>query len=116
MNQTFRKIFSSKFNNLSFVVSLVFVLGGWLWAYLALRTISLPLIIHFSNISGINQVGYAWDLAKVGLFGILVVMVNFLIAYELELRDKFLAKLASAFTLFLSILIFIYFAAIISVN
>lgn len=112
----FKDLFKFKVNTLSFVTSLVLVIGGWFWAFWALREIKLPLIIHFSNINGINQVGYFWDLAKVGIFGILVVAVNFLISVELEKRDKFLGKLTSAFTFFLSILIFVYFMAIISVN
>jgi len=111
-----KDLFKFKVNTFSFVVSLALVIGGWLWAYFTLREIELPLVIHFSNITGINQVGYSWDLAKVGIFGILVVVINFLISVELEKRDKFLGKLTSAFTLFLSILIFVYFMAIISVN
>ena len=112
----FKDLFKYKINTVSFITSLILVTGGWFWAYFALREIKLPLIIHFSNITGINQVGYFWDLAKVGIFGIIVVAVNFLISVELEKRDKFLGKLTSAVTLFLSILIFVYFMAIISVN
>lgn len=111
----FKDLFKFKINTFSFGVSLIFVIGGWIWAYLALRGASTPLILRF-NAQGINQVGYFWDLAKVGIFGLGVVAVNFLISIELERRDRFLGKLAAVFTFFLSVLIFIYFAAIISVN
>ncbi len=113
MKQFFGKL---RLNLLIFIVALIFVLAGWFWSYLALREATLPLILHFSNFSGINQVGYVWDLSKVALFGTVVVALNFLITRELEKRDRFLSRLTSAVTLFLGILIFIYFAAIISVN
>ena len=44
------------------------------------------------------------------------VIVNFFLALELEARDWFLGKIVAAATLVLSVLIFIAFAAIISVN
>ncbi len=112
----FKDIFKSRFNNLIGIVSLVLVLGGVIWSYLALRVIDTPIIIQYSSFSGINRVGYIGDLVKVGIFGIVVIFVNFLISGELHKRNSFLGRLGGIFTLFLSILIFIYFAAIISVN
>lgn len=102
--------------NLAMILSMTLVVGGWLWAYFKLRKIADPLIIHYSPEVGIDQVGYAGDLAKVGVFGIVIVAMNFIISVELEQKDKFLGRLTSAVTAFLGILIFIYFAAIISVN
>ncbi len=100
----------------AFAVSFCFVMGGWLWAYLALRKVSQPLIIHFNNAVGINQIGDLYDLTAVVLFGLIALLLDFCIALELEERDWFLGKLTAAAGLFLSILIFIGFAAIISVN
>jgi len=111
-----KKIFKYKVPNFAFFVSLVLVLGGWLWSFFDLREVTTPLVILFDSTTGINQVGYAGDLAKVGVFGLLVVVVNFLISIELERRLPFWGRLTSFITIFLGILIFIYFAAIISVN
>lgn len=99
-----------------FLLSFLFVIGGWLWAFFALRKISQPLIIHFNNFLGITQIGGLNDLTIVALFGVISLVLDFLIALELEERDWFLGKLAAAFGLFLGILLFIGFAAIISVN
>lgn len=110
------KIFKYKIPNFAFFVSLASILGGWLWAFFALRKVTTPLIILFDSTTGINQVGYAADLTRVGIFGLLVVIVNFLISIELERRIPFWGRLTSFITIFLGILIFIYFAAIISVN
>ncbi len=112
----FRDILKFKFNNLITIVSLLFVFGGGIWAYFALQEVSDSIIIEYSSFVGINRVGYFWDLVKVGIFGIIAIGVNFLISVEIEKRDRFLGKLANAFTFFLSVLIFIYFVAIISVN
>ena len=99
-----------------FLLSFLFVAGGWLWAFFALRKISQPLIIHFNDFLGITQIGGLNDLTVVALFGVISLVLDFLIALELEERDWFLGKLAAAFGLFLGILLFIGFATIISVN
>ncbi len=99
-----------------FLLSFLFVIGGWLWAFFALRNISQPLIIHFNNFLGITQIGGLNDLTVVALFGAISLILDFLLALELEERDWFLGKLTAAFGLFFSILLFIGFVAIISVN
>ena len=100
----------------SFALSFLFIVGGWLWAYLAFKDISQPIILHFNSSDGITQVGSLADLAWVGLLGSVIMVVNFFIALILEERDWFLGKLAASATLFISILLFIGFAAIIGVN
>jgi len=101
-----------------FGASLILVLGGWLWAALALRRVDATqtLILHFNNLVGINQVGDTGDLAVAGVLGIVAVIVNFLISVELEDRDWFLGKLITVATFAFSALLFIGFTAIISVN
>ncbi len=108
----------SKFRTLSalFATSLVLVLGGTLWAYFALRGATSPIILHFNNLAGINQVGGASEFLLVGLGGLIVVVVNLFLAFELEERDRILGKMVTAATLLFSLLFFIGFAAIISVN
>jgi hypothetical protein len=96
--------------------SFLLVLGGWLWAWLTLRGSDQPIIVHFNPIVRINQVGTAADLHPIGIFSLLVVLVNFFLAIDLEERDRFLGKLVAAATLGFAILIFIGFSVIISVN
>lgn len=99
-----------------FLASFIFVLGGTLWAYFALRGVSGPLILHFNNLAGINQIGGLAELIWMGVTGLTIVVISFRVALELEARDWFLGKLLAATTLLVGILIFIGFAAIISVN
>ncbi len=112
----FRKILKSKAISSLFLLSAVSVAAGTLWAYSALKSAGSILILHFNNVVGINQIGGVGELIGVGITGLIVVVVNFLIAMELEARDLFLGKLLTGATLLFGILLFIGFAAIISVN
>ena len=116
MIKVFKKILEHKIVSLVFLLSFILVIGGWLKAYIALREISQPLIVHFNNAVGINQIGNLGDLAAVGVFGLVALALNFFVSLELDERDPFLGKITAAAGLFLSILIFIGFSAIISVN
>ncbi|MEK7546685.1 MAG: hypothetical protein AAB536_00680 [Patescibacteria group bacterium] len=111
-----QKILRHKTVSIAFLLSFLFIIGGWLWAYFSLRKIQQPLIVHFNNSAGINQIGGLGDLAAVSAFGIVFLILDFLISLELDERDRFLGKLTAAAGLFLAVLIFIGFAAIISVN
>jgi hypothetical protein len=91
--------------------------GGFAWAYFALRgVVGTPLILHFDDISGVTAIGGLGTLVFVGCFGVIVTLVDFLIALELDARDRFLGKLVAALTLMFAILLFIAFVAIINVN
>jgi hypothetical protein len=96
--------------------SAVLVVGGWLWAYFALRHISQPLVVRFNNLTRITQIGSVSDLVPIGAFGVLLVFVNGLIAITVERRDWFWGRFYAAATFVLAGLIFIGFAAIIAVN
>lgn len=99
-----------------FLFNFALVLGGTLWAYFSFRNASGPVIIHFNNLTGINVIGSYWSLISFGATGLVIIFINFIIAIELEERDRFLGKLVTATTVLLSSLIFIALAAIISVN
>lgn len=101
---------------MSLAFSLILILGGWLWAYFKLRVIEVPVVILYNSDQGVTRAGEVGEFLKVAIFGFLVVVINFFITAELEERSRFWAGLSAVFTVFLSILIFIYFAAIISVN
>jgi len=99
-----------------FILSFFLIIGGFSWAYFSLRNISQPLIIHFSDYTGINQKGSLRDLAFIAGISSLAVLVNFFLTIELEKKDRFLGKLVTVTTLLFGLLIFIGFRVIISVN
>jgi hypothetical protein len=91
-------------------------LGGMAWAYTAFRGIKEPLILRFTATQGITEVGTFATVLMLGVFWVLVCVVNAAIAAPLLERDKFLGRFLIGANIAVSILIFIWFAAIISVN
>ncbi|MDP2598732.1 MAG: hypothetical protein Q8P49_02790 [Candidatus Liptonbacteria bacterium] len=102
--------------NAVFIISATIISGAMSWAYAALKNARGTLILHFNNVDGIDQIGGVGELERIGITGLVVVVLNFFIATELEARDGFLGKLLAGATLFFAALLFIGFAAIISVN
>ena len=98
------------------LLSLLFSAGGFIWAYVALHNAGTEFVLHFNDIVGITSIGGFGLIGFMGVFGILVALVNGAIAFEFESRDPFSGKLIAALTLLFSILLFIGFASIIGVN
>lgn len=104
-----------KFLTLTFIASFSLIIAGFLWALFALRNIEQPLIVHFTAFT-ITETGTLLDLFVIDLLAAMAAGVNFFLAFELEKREKLLGRLAATVTLFISLLIFIGFKVIISVN
>lgn len=99
-----------------FAIGALFVAGGWFWAWSALSGIHSPLILHFSDYTGINQIGGMADIHGLGATGAVMIFLNFILARTLRPKEPRWAKLLSGATLFLAVLLFMALAAIISVN
>lgn len=99
-----------------FTASLLFIAGGWFWAWSVLGDIRSPLILHFSDYTGINQIGNMADIHGLGATGAIIVILNFILARTLRPKESRWVKLLAGATLFLAILLFTALAAIISVN
>jgi hypothetical protein len=88
-----------------------------LWAFAALEgTPSGPLILHFNDMNGITSIGSFGSIVAMGILGIVIVVIDFLVALDLEARDRVLGKIVAAMTLVMAVLLFLAFAAIIKVN
>ena len=97
--------------------SLIFVLGGFIWALAMLsRASQALLILHFNDLSGITALGSVGKVMRVGILGLVVVGMNTAIAFEFEQRRSFLGKFLAGATLLFAALLFIAFAAIIKAN
>jgi len=108
--------FRSHFIFVSAAVSLLLILSSWLWAYFSLHQIKEPLVIHFTPLGGISQIGRLGDLSGIAAFGVIVLAVNFWLSINMEKRDLIWGKVIMAATAFTSLLIFTGFAAIIGAN
>lgn len=112
-----KKILHYRVVSLLFFASMVLVLGGAIWAIVAmLQTGTAPYILHFNDIDGITNVGGIGNIVLMGILGALIVWIDFLIALELEARDNVLGKIVAAVTLILAVLLFLGFVAILNVN
>lgn len=111
-----RRLAQDRFIIGCFIPAAAFVIGGAAWAYGALRSINQPLILHFNSYVGINQVGGLGELLGVATLAMVAVLLNFFLAANAREHDVFLARFISATTIVFAALIFIGFAAIISVN
>src|SRR6266404_5585293 len=105
-----KKILKFKLVSVLFSASFILIAGGMLWTYRALHGTSGPLILHFNNIHGITQIRGYGELMEFGATGLVVVFINFIVALELEARDRFLSKFVAAATLLFGILLFLGFA------
>jgi len=113
----FCEILKHKLVSILSLASLCFVLGGFFWAYFDLRNAgSGPFIIHFNDVNGITSVGGLGTIVFMGIFGIVVVLMNSWIALEFEMKEAFFGKLLAALTLVLAVLLFVGFASIMAVN
>jgi hypothetical protein len=113
MLQQFRR---ARWTSVAFLVSLAFLVAGFLWAYFALRGIPQPLILHFNEAQGITWRGSMLHLAAIAAGAALALLMNLLVAFELEKKDWFWGKLVAGATLFMSFLLFWYFWVMVSVN
>ena len=112
-----KKISKHRLVSLLSLASLAFAAGGFFWALGALGGgPSGPVILHFNDMQGITHIGAFGDIILMGILGIVIVIVDFFVALDLEARDSILGKIVAAMTLVMAILLFLSFAAIINVN
>lgn len=116
MKKNIERLLKHRTVSFTFAISFLLIIIGWIRAYFALRGIQQPLIIHFNNAFGINQIGGLADLSAAAVFGIVSLIIDFFLSMELDERDPFLGKLTAAAGLFFAALIFIGLSVIISVN
>lgn len=86
-----------------------------IWIFLALHEVRPPLVLRYAN-GTITQFGGVWELQGYAFVMWVIVVMNYLLALELEERDWFWGKFVASMTFFLSTLLFMAFQAIIVVN
>lgn len=99
------------------LMSILFAVGGFAWAILAISNSSAgPFILHFNDMTLITSVGGLSAIIFMGVVGLVATVINFFISLALAARDAFLGKIVAGGTLIFAILLFIAFAAILNVN
>jgi hypothetical protein len=112
-----KKIFRHKAVAVTSLIALAVALGGSLWLFFALRSLGAgPFILNFNDIQGITRIGGIGDVVTMGVVAVLIVIINFFLALELDERDRVLGKLVAGITLAGVVLLFIGFVAILNAN
>lgn len=112
-----KKIINHKAVSAACLGAIAVALGGFCWAFFRLWSMrNGPLVLHFNDMKGITEIGGFWDIVSMGALVVTITIVNFFIAIELEERDRFLGKVVAVGSVFFAVLLFIAFAAILSIN
>lgn len=117
-----KKFLNEHFISVACGAAAAFTFGGFIWAFFALCTAGTDfLILHFDDLNGITSIGQIGFIVFMGIFGLLIIGMNFAIAREFSsrgdtIRGRFFSRFLAAMTLVFGVLLFIAFAAIINVN
>ncbi|MFH0890785.1 MAG: hypothetical protein V1856_02005 [Candidatus Liptonbacteria bacterium] len=119
MNFVQRQIYKLKKHRPLAIISglgVVFAAVGYAWFFAKLRASGSTVVMHFNNVEGINQYGSFTQLAWLGGFGMVLTCINLVLTMEIAERDMILGRLAAGINIFIGVLLFIAFAAIIGAN
>ena len=111
-----QNIAKDKYLRVVFGLSLLVLIFNFVFSILYVGDVKTPLIIHFDSFNGIDFLGGRADVFGILTAGIVIVILNILLADFLYNRDRFLSFIFAFASLALSILILIAVSVIISVN
>lgn len=111
------KIIKYKAVSAACCAAVAMALGGFLWAYAGVRNAGGgPVTVHFNDMNGITEIGNIGSVVSIGILGVIITVLNFFIAIELEEREHFGGKVVAAESVLFAVLLFIAFAAILGAN
>jgi hypothetical protein len=100
----------------SFGLSLLILIVSFSLYYIELADAKNLLVIHFKSLGGVDFLGSKWDALAILFSGLIITVINFLLAILLYNRQRLLSYLAGTATLLLSLLILLAITVIIIVN
>jgi len=114
-----RRFFSSLFfGNKFFILNLVFCLIlnllNWLIAYIKYSLVSGHIALHYNIYFGVDYFGSPFSIFIMPLAGLIILLINFILAYFVIARTKLLSYLLIGISSFYQVLLFI--ATILVVN
>lgn len=100
----------------SFGLALIVLIIGFSLYYINLADIENLLIIHYESLNGVDFLGSKKETLGILLSGLLINIINFVLASVLYSRRRFYAYLICITNFFLSMLILLTIIVIMSVN
>jgi len=107
-----------KFKKISIILGSSLALGliGFIWTIGALWNVSQSIVLHFNSYIGINHLGSLWQVVALGIFCLVILGINAVVAFALAERLSLWAEIIAWANIFFALLLFIAFQVIISVN
>jgi len=84
------------------------VLNILLWVILLFKFFNAPefIILHYNIYFGISDLGFWFEILLMPLFGLVVILVNFALAFFLYLKNSLLGYFLVSSALFLNVILF----------
>ena len=109
-------MFKNYYLSLSFGISLILIIVAFSLFYIHLADIQHLIIIHFESLKGVDFLGNKGDVIGILITGLILNILNFLLASFYYTRNRLYSYLISLINIFISLLILITIIVIISVN
>lgn len=105
-----------KFLIIFWISGFILLILGFILSFLKFYNYPSQFITRYSNNLGIISVGGMFHLILIFISGIIIFLINLILAKKFEEKDIFWGKFIAFVNFFICLLIFIYFIAIINVN
>lgn len=97
-------------------LSLAVNILSWLWLVFQIKPQQEDIFLHYNVLFGVDYLGSWWKVFYLPIFGLLIFWTNMIIGWALFGKDKFIAQILNAVSLFCQIFIFISAALLVFLN
>jgi len=97
-------------------LALILNLANWVWLLIKIRPQADPIFLHYNILFGVDYVGEWWRVLLLPLAGLLIFLVNGIIAWMIFSKDKFAAELLNFTSLLCQIFLLIAGALLVFLN
>lgn len=97
-------------------LSLILNLANWFWLLWKIKPQADPIFLHYNILFGVDYVGEWWRVLFLPLAGLLIFLINGLIAWIMFSKDKFAAELLNFVSLVCEIFLLVAGALLVFLN
>lgn len=103
-------------NLITLSLSLLLNILLWIWLLWKINPGPDPVFLHYNILFGVDFIGEWWQVLFLPLAGLLIFLINGIIAWMLFSKDKFISLLLNAVSLLCQMIIFIAGALLVFLN
>ena len=108
--------FKDKIIKISLILSLIFNLLTWVLFYFRIPIQVEPIVMRYNIYVGINLIGEWWQIYYLSGFGLLIILLNFILAKKIFKKDKLPAQWLAIVCLICQLIILTYGVLIVIMN